>query len=719
MAHQALLSGDGSLSSPSAANGRPSFSSADSKVLPVALQMKRRNKCSVAGCSESQLPTARVCRAHYDAALPRDSHIAGLPGGPAGTRKNPIVGPLGGGMSDDEEDDKGSSGAPSKSGGLGGGLQSGTAGGSEAVSGQDEWLALLNMQTSQAKSVSQRNRETREAQRESAKSPTKENSDDDSDDDPVSPSIAGRGLDGIQSRAQRAQSVVAGSTGGRENELTETIHKVYNLMYSTFRRVRSGLRMAKGTDFCPPDGFRMVDALPILEKGTAFLKFGRKGNPHLYHFKLSADHRRLCWWSHTKKKECTILLRDVTAIELGQMTEVFRTSSAPPALALCSLSLIYFDRDQSGPQAKERSLDLIATDAMEFELWTKAVAKLSKCGDKDGIPAGLLVDVSYHKAAGATSYTPVAQREVSSLRRRLRALHKKRVSDAEDPDLNSVVTKATRLFMDKPVVPQHRGDICMDCLGILHEGTLMIKSKGNLTQWALVYISEDNQYLHWAIQKEMHKVDSEQQLDKPKPDKNHTIAIADIIGVAPGQNTSDFKRPLNPRYMAEVSFSVFASGGRWLSVIAPSQDSFELWFAGLTKLVRATKKRAPAVSPLDELLITIRTSNIRSHVEYHDDPELDDADPIINMAMVACGNMEVSSPHCLVKKRYFSKEKEGDNRPSSKGARRRNSITSLKGGVKRPLYSRIDHPSMIMASNDVTRDGEEGGLDRYVTHLWV
>ncbi|ESQ45807.1 hypothetical protein EUTSA_v10011027mg, partial [Eutrema salsugineum] len=109
----------------------------------------------------------------------------------------------------------------------------------------------------------------------------------------------------------------------------------------------------------PPDR-ENEQAIAILKKGAYLLKYGRRGKPKFYPFRLSSDEIYLLWYCG--KKEKRLKLSSVTRIIPGQRTAVFRRYPQPTK-EYQSFSLIYGDR----------SLDL---DKDEAEFWITTLRAL-------------------------------------------------------------------------------------------------------------------------------------------------------------------------------------------------------------------------------------------------------------------------------------------------------------------------------------------------------
>ncbi|XP_068662372.1 PH, RCC1 and FYVE domains-containing protein 1 [Aristolochia californica] len=113
-------------------------------------------------------------------------------------------------------------------------------------------------------------------------------------------------------------------------------------------------------------------ALIALKKGAQLLKYGRKGKPKCYTFRLSSEESSLIWFSSSGER--SLKLASVSKIIPGQRTAVFQRYLCPEKDYL-SFSLIY----NNG----KRSLDLICKDTVEAELWfagLKALISVGQCG---------------------------------------------------------------------------------------------------------------------------------------------------------------------------------------------------------------------------------------------------------------------------------------------------------------------------------------------------
>lgn len=110
-------------------------------------------------------------------------------------------------------------------------------------------------------------------------------------------------------------------------------------------------------------------ALIALKKGAQLLKYGRKGKPKFYPFRLSNDETSLIWISSSGER--SLKLACVSKIIPGQRTAVFQRYLRPEKDYL-SFSLIY----NNG----KRSLDLICKDKVEAEVWIAGLKALISSG---------------------------------------------------------------------------------------------------------------------------------------------------------------------------------------------------------------------------------------------------------------------------------------------------------------------------------------------------
>ncbi|KAH6824099.1 Regulator of chromosome condensation family with FYVE zinc finger domain-containing protein [Perilla frutescens var. hirtella] len=151
-------------------------------------------------------------------------------------------------------------------------------------------------------------------------------------------------------------------------------------------------------------------ALIALKKGAQLLKYGRKGKPKFYPFRLSSDETSLNWISSSGDR--SLKLASVSRIIPGQRTAVFQRYLRPEKEYL-SFSLIY----NNG----KRSLDLICKDKVEAENWIAGLKALITSGQAgrskiDGwSDGGLYFDDNKDLTSNSPSNSSVsATREVSS-----------------------------------------------------------------------------------------------------------------------------------------------------------------------------------------------------------------------------------------------------------------------------------------------------------------
>ncbi|KAG8389817.1 hypothetical protein BUALT_Bualt01G0017900 [Buddleja alternifolia] len=151
-------------------------------------------------------------------------------------------------------------------------------------------------------------------------------------------------------------------------------------------------------------------ALVALKKGAQLLKYGRKGKPKFYPFRLSNDETTLIWISNSGER--SLKLASVSRIIPGQRTAVFQRYLRPDKDYL-SFSLIYSNG--------KRSLDLICKNKVEAEIWIAGLKALISSGQDgrskiDGwSDGGLYFDENRDLTSESPSNSSVsATREVSS-----------------------------------------------------------------------------------------------------------------------------------------------------------------------------------------------------------------------------------------------------------------------------------------------------------------
>jgi len=126
-----------------------------------------------------------------------------------------------------------------------------------------------------------------------------------------------------------------------------------------------------------------------MKRGTAMLKYGRRGFPHFRRFQLSEDLTRLIWYSSKKNvEETSIGIAEIKEVLEGQKTEVFKQCTQP-SLEKASFSIVY--------GTKTKTLDLVAKSYEEAKLWTKGLRGLMKANQQGKLHkvAQILVNVDY------------------------------------------------------------------------------------------------------------------------------------------------------------------------------------------------------------------------------------------------------------------------------------------------------------------------------------
>lgn len=187
-------------------------------------------------------------------------------------------------------------------------------------------------------------------------------------------------------------------------------------------------------------------ALIALKKGAQLLKYGRKGKPKFYPFRLSTDEKSLIWISSSGERN--LKLASVSRIIPGQRTAVFQRYLRPDKDYL-SFSLIY----NNG----KRSLDLICKDKVEAEIWIAGLKSLISSGQAgrskiDGWnDGGLYFDDNRDLPSNSPSNSSVsAARKVSSSEVSISSnISSSPKSSSID---NSIYSERSHVALDQPIM---------------------------------------------------------------------------------------------------------------------------------------------------------------------------------------------------------------------------------------------------------------------------
>eukprot|EP01083_Nonionella_stella_P215166 774648_1 len=158
-----------------------------------------------------------------------------------------------------------------------------------------------------------------------------------------------------------------------------------------------------------------IDAIDIMKRGAAMLKYGRRGFPHFRRFQISHDLTKLLWYSRKKSlNETHVSIKEMKDILDGQQTEVFKQCTQK-TLEKASFSIIY--------GSKLKSLDVVAKSAEEAALWIKGLKGLIKANQQGKLHkvVQILVDVDF-KDISKTKYRQCTDDE----RRKYDIQHKNR-----------------------------------------------------------------------------------------------------------------------------------------------------------------------------------------------------------------------------------------------------------------------------------------------------
>lgn len=143
-----------------------------------------------------------------------------------------------------------------------------------------------------------------------------------------------------------------------------------------------------------------MDVLPMLRRGTYFLKLGRAGKPHFRFFQLSADALTLCPYEKASQvgSKVPVKAMDLRAIErvhLGHASPRFK--GVTPSLAPLSLT-IQLRSDTHADHTKHVGPSLIACSRFQYNVWTRGLVHLLRA----------LAEHDQLHAAATSSATPPA-----------------------------------------------------------------------------------------------------------------------------------------------------------------------------------------------------------------------------------------------------------------------------------------------------------------------
>eukprot|EP00742_Colponemidia_sp_Colp-10_P002210 GILJ01002363.1.p1 GENE.GILJ01002363.1~~GILJ01002363.1.p1 ORF type:complete len:646 (-),score=71.18 GILJ01002363.1:240-2123(-) len=117
----------------------------------------------------------------------------------------------------------------------------------------------------------------------------------------------------------------------------------------------------------------LADAIQMMKMGSALLKYGSSGQPHFRQFQLSADGKRLMWFSPKKTSDSTqVAIRDVIEIQKGQFSDKFKRQKRLEFQHL-SFSLRY-----TTILGQVDTLDIVCKDQKEYDCWFYGLEHLIK-----------------------------------------------------------------------------------------------------------------------------------------------------------------------------------------------------------------------------------------------------------------------------------------------------------------------------------------------------
>jgi len=151
----------------------------------------------------------------------------------------------------------------------------------------------------------------------------------------------------------------------------------------------SGLQVPMGRMRAASSPAYSTDALVELHKGSALMKYGRRGQPKFRIFQLSKDNKILEWFSDKKDREQTrIPVEEMIRIEKNQLHD----ARSDNELKVTSFSIVYNEENES-------RLRLTAKNATEAYLWTEGLKKLIEKKDKNE-PLGSIKHLILDKQPG-------------------------------------------------------------------------------------------------------------------------------------------------------------------------------------------------------------------------------------------------------------------------------------------------------------------------------
>eukprot|EP01062_Namystynia_karyoxenos_P039544 TRINITY_DN2871_c1_g1_i1.p1 TRINITY_DN2871_c1_g1~~TRINITY_DN2871_c1_g1_i1.p1 ORF type:complete len:1085 (+),score=450.68 TRINITY_DN2871_c1_g1_i1:106-3255(+) len=116
-----------------------------------------------------------------------------------------------------------------------------------------------------------------------------------------------------------------------------------------------------------------ADVVRFLQRGGYLIKHSRQAAPHKRRFWLSQCRSQLCWLndSRLQARRCSVSLKEVGGIILGQYSRVFKQRKATPATPGWHQSFSLVLRQQ------DTTLDLVAESTEDFEAWVLGIAAIT------------------------------------------------------------------------------------------------------------------------------------------------------------------------------------------------------------------------------------------------------------------------------------------------------------------------------------------------------
>lgn len=327
--------------------------------------------------------------------------------------------------------------------------------------------------------------------------------------------------------------------------------------------------------------YQVVDVLPILRKGTVFLKYCKNWmgiSPHFRVFKLDAS-KSCVTYNGPKGKIGSVRLRGATIV-CGACN---KTKYAPSAFSSLCFSIL----EQDG----KTSLDLCAKDTLELYCWVNGLKKLLEGGSDVSEISRLHVRV------------PVLEHDTSQLAfidaQSGGSLDRMQYSFVASDDPSNVKLK---LLIREKVIEEtvHVVDVpatLTDAFTWLQMGSQVLKvSQKGTPSWRRLFVAVDTMCVGWLSKKKAKIKNSE-----------NMISLKNVDEIILGAVTEPFQKAVQkgfraiPASVAHVAFSLMyrMDGKRCvLPIVCADQTHFEIWTEGLTHMIERARNGVQLTKPV-------------------------------------------------------------------------------------------------------------------------